>query len=135
MPSPLRIVVADYQQDMQAFYRTMLPKMGHQVVAAVETGKALIEQCLTLKPDLLITNFRLLDMDAVEAVEEVYRERRVPVIVLTPETQQPQIRRAVRDRATAYLLKPAGKAELEAEIPLAIRHFQELEVLRRDVDV
>lgn len=135
MPSPLRIIVADHQPEMQAFYRKMLPQMGYQVVAVVETGNALIEQTLALKPDLLITDFRLLDMDAVDATEEVYRrECRVPVIILTADHQPSQIKRAVDDHAMAYLLKPAGKAELEAEIPLVIHRFQQFEALRKQVD-
>jgi len=134
MPSSFRIVVADHQAEMQAFYRSMLPQMGHRVVAVVETGNALVEQCLTLRPDLVITDFRLLDMDALDAVEEVYLEYRVPVIILTAEHQPSQIKRAIDDHAMAYLLKPAGKADLETEIPLVVRRFQEAEALRRKVD-
>lgn len=134
MPPPIRILVADHQAEMQSFYRTMLPKMGHQVAGVVDTGKALVEQCLVLRPDLVIADFRLHDMDSIDAVEEVNRTFRVPVIILTASHRPSQIQRAIDDHVMAYLLKPAGRAELEAEIPLVVRRFQEMEALRRKAE-
>ena len=51
----------------------MLPLCGHQVVAIADTGRELVEHCRSLKPDLVITDIKMPDMDGIEAAEEMPR--------------------------------------------------------------
>ena len=48
MTRPLRIAVADDEQDMQDYFRTILPRIGHTVVAVAGTGRELIDRCVNL---------------------------------------------------------------------------------------
>jgi CheY-like chemotaxis protein len=59
MTERLRILVADDERDMRDYYEMILPRLGHQVVAAVENGRDLVEQCRALKPDLVITDIKM----------------------------------------------------------------------------
>lgn len=45
MNRSLRIAIADDGSDMQEYYRTILPPLGHVVVAIAETGHELVEKC------------------------------------------------------------------------------------------
>ena len=45
MNRALRIAVADDEPDMRDYFRKILPRLGHQVVSAAETGRELLEQC------------------------------------------------------------------------------------------
>ena len=130
----LRIIVADHQPDMQEFYRRMLPQMGHELLFVAQTGQELIEQCSALRPDLVITDIRMPDMDALDAAEQVYCESHVPVIILTAEHRPDQIERAATDHVFAYLIKPIGRVQLEAEIPIVVQRFQQYEALRKQAE-
>jgi two-component system, response regulator PdtaR len=69
MSHALRIAVADVEPDMQESYRTILPELGHVVVAGVETGRELVQKCREQHPDLVITDIKMPDMDGIEPGE------------------------------------------------------------------
>ena len=67
MSRALRIAVADDEPDMRDYFRTILPRLGHEVVAVAETGRELVEQCRATRPDLVITDIKMPDMDGIDA--------------------------------------------------------------------
>jgi response regulator NasT len=130
--SSLRIAVADDEPDMRDFFEKMLPLCGHQVVSLAETGRELVQHCRDLKPDLVITDIKMPDMDGIEASMEICRERPVPVILVSAYHDPELIERAEGDHVLAYLVKPIGKVDLQPAIAVAVRRFNELETLRRE---
>ena len=79
----LRIAVADDEPEMRQFFQELLPATGHQVVGIVETGRQLVECCRLHRPDLVITDIKMPDMDGIEAAAVVNRERTVPVVLVS----------------------------------------------------
>jgi response regulator NasT len=128
----LRISVADDEQDMRDFFEKMLPLLGHQVVSIAETGHELVEHCRNLKPDLIITDIKMPDMDGIEAASIIAKECPTPVILVSAYHDPDSIQRAEADHVLAYLVKPIGKANLEPVIGLAMRRFAELQALRKE---
>jgi response regulator NasT len=128
----LRISVADDEQDMRDFFEKMLPLLGHQVVSIAETGRELVEHCRTLKPDLIITDIKMPDMDGIEASTIIGKECPTPVILVSAYHDAEMIQRAEADHVLAYLVKPIGKADLQPAISLAMRRFNELQALRKE---
>ena len=59
---------------MQEYFRTVLPVLGHVVVAVAETGRELIEKCREQHPDLVITDIKMPDMDGIDAAAQIYRD-------------------------------------------------------------
>jgi two-component system, response regulator PdtaR len=132
MNRPLRIAVADDEPDMQEYFRTILPGLGHEVVAVAGNGRALVEACLNLKPDLVITDIKMPDMDGIEAAVQLYRNGPVPVILVSAHHDPEFIRRAEADHILAYLVKPIKQADLEPAIALAVRRFEQFQALRKE---
>lgn len=132
MPQSLKIAVADDEADMRDFFEKMLPLCGHQVVSVAETGRQLIEHCRELRPDLVITDIKMPDMDGIEASMEICREHQLPVILVSAYHDPELIERAEADHVHAYLVKPIGKADLAPAIAVAMRRFSELQVLRQE---
>src|SRR5262249_43028276 len=106
MNRSLRIAVADDEPDMRDYFRKILPRLGHQVVSVAETGRELIEQCHQSRPDLVITDIKMPDMDGIDAAIGLYREKPVPVILVSAYHEPELIARAEADHILGYLVKP-----------------------------
>jgi AmiR/NasT family two-component response regulator len=132
MSAKLRIAVADDEADMRDFFERILPQCGHQVVAVAETGAQLVEHCRRLKPDLVITDIKMPDMDGIAASSAICAERPVPVILVSAYHDPQLIDRATSDHVMAYLVKPIGQADLEPAIAVAMRRFQQVEEVCRE---
>jgi response regulator NasT len=128
----LRITVADDEQDVRDYFSTFLPALGHHVVAAARTGKELVQQCRVTKPDLVITDIKMPDMDGIEAAPEVCRDRPLPVILVTAYPEPDLLDRPGAECVLGYLVKPIKQADLAPAITLAVRRFEQFRALCRE---
>ncbi len=132
MSRSLRIVVADDEEFMLNYYREILPSLGHEVVAAATTGRELIELCRRHRPDLVITDIRMPDMDGIEAASAVGPEVQAPVILVSAYYDEELVRRAESDHVMAFLVKPIKKPDLLPAIALALWRFEQFQALRKE---
>jgi response regulator NasT len=134
MPSEktLQIVVADDEQDMRDYFRKILPRLGHKVLACAENGQELVDQCRKLKPDLVITDIKMPDMDGIEAASHIYADNPIPVILVSAYHGADLIARAEADHIMGYLVKPIKHADLEPVIALAMKRFEQFQALRKE---
>ncbi len=128
----LRILVADDEADMREYFQRILPLLGHVVVDAASDGAQLVALCKKLKPDLVITDIKMPDMDGIEAASRIYQDGAVPVILVSAFHDADFIRRAEADHILAYLVKPIKQADLEPAIAIATRRFEQFEALRKE---
>jgi response regulator NasT len=132
MNPSLRIAVADDEPDMRDYFKKSLPRLGHQVVAVAQNGRELVEQCRSLRPDLVITDIKMPDMDGIDAAIQIYRDRPIPVILVSAYHDPELIARAEADHILGYLVKPIKQADLGPTIALAMRRFEQFEALRQE---
>jgi response regulator NasT len=127
-----RIAVADDEQIMRECFERLVPLLGHKVVAAAATGRQLVEECARAQPDLVITDIKMPDMDGIEAVQQMNRERPVPAVLVTGHDSPELVERAIAIPALAYLVKPIKPTDLGPAIVLTMSRFEQLQALRRD---
>jgi two-component system, response regulator PdtaR len=132
MSASLRIAVADDEPDMRDYFRKCLLRLGHQVVVVAENGKELVERCRQSRPQLVITDIKMPDMDGIDAAVQIYRDRPIPVILVSAFHDPTLIERAEADHILGYLVKPIKQADLEPAIALAIRRFEQFEALQSE---
>jgi response regulator NasT len=132
MSRSLRIAVADDELDMRDYFAKILPVLGHTVVAVAENGKDLVEKCRTAKPDLVITDIKMPDMDGIDAAGRIYRDGPIPVILVSAYHDGEFIQRAEADHVLAYLVKPIKQADLEPAIAIAMRRFEQFQAMRKE---
>lgn len=132
MTRSLRIAVADDEPDMQEYFQTILPRLGHSVVSVASTGQELVDQCRESQPDLVITDIKMPDMDGIDAAAYIYRNGPVPIILVSAFHDAEYIRRAEADHILAYLIKPIKAADLEPAIAIAMRRFEQFQALRKE---
>lgn len=134
MNRSLSIVIADDEPRMREFFRKALERLGHRVVAEAGTGKELIEFCRNLRPELVITDIQMPDMDGIEAASEIAREQAIPVILVSAFHDDEYIERARQNHILAYLIKPITDTDLQPAIAIAMDRFQEFQMLRRETN-
>ena len=106
--------MADDHPVVRAGIRGMLETQDDfQVIAEAENGHEAFEQIAKLKPDVVLMDLRMPEMDGVEAIgkiKEKYPD--INILVLTTYDTDADIVRAVEAGATGYLLKDAPREEL-----------------------
>jgi response regulator NasT len=126
MCETLRIVVADDEPEMRDYLQTVLPRLGHQVVAVAEDGRQLVERCRELNPDLIVTDIKMPGEVGIAAALSAHRERPTPVILVSAYHEPETLALALVDNVMAYLIKPVTEPDLKAAITVAtlrFRHF------------
>lgn len=132
MSRALRIAIADDEDDMRDYFCTILPVLGHAVVAAAGTGRELVEKCREARPDLVITDIKMTDMDGIDAATLINKDAAIPVILVSAFHDPETITRAEQGHILAYLVKPIKQADLEPAIAIAMRKFEQFQALRRE---
>jgi response regulator NasT len=132
MNGQLRIVVADDEIDMREYFQVILPGFGHSVVAVASTGRELVEACKQYRPDLVITDIKMPDMDGIDAARQIYRQSPVPIILVSAYHEPELVRRAEEEHILAFLVKPIKQADLEPAIAIATRRFAQFQTLHRE---
>ncbi len=115
------VVVVEDDPQIRRFLRTVLPADGFDVHEA-ETGERGLVEAATRKPDLVILDLGLPDLDGVEVVRRLREWSTVPVIILSARAREQDKIAALDAGADDYLTKPFGAGELLARLRVALRH-------------
>ena len=114
----VRILVADADDDTRSLYREALTHAGCEVIAAADGRDALVE-ALARRPTLVVTETRLPVVDGYGLCEVLRRDpltRTVPILVVTTDTRDVEMKRARVAGADAVLNKPVTPDVLLCEI-------------------
>ena len=114
------IVVIEDERQIRRFLRTSLEAEG-MVVHEAEAGRQGMVEAATRKPDLLIVDLGLPDIDGVEVIREVRSWTDMPIIVLSARNEEAEKVVALDVGADDYLTKPFGVSELLARIRAQLR--------------
>jgi two-component system, OmpR family, KDP operon response regulator KdpE len=116
---PAVILIEDDPQ-IRRFLRTGLQSHGFEIHEA-ETGKLGLAEAANRKPDLVILDLGLPDVDGVEVVKALREWSAMPVIVLSARATETDKVSALDAGADDYLTKPFGLGELLARMRVALR--------------
>lgn len=117
----LRIAVADDESEMRQFLQKAGSHLGHDVVVVAENGHDLVVGCTRTRPDLIVTDLIMPELDGLSALDAIRRQFPIRAIVITAH-DWPELRsRAQQMGVLAYLVKPVGLNELRPLIDAAAR--------------
>lgn len=114
MTERIKLLIADDHPVVRMGLRGMLDgQEDFEVVAEVENGVQAVEAAERLRPDVVLMDLRMPEMDGVTATTRIVeRTPGVRVLVLTTSDSGADILRAVEIGATGYILKDAPREEL-----------------------
>ena len=116
-----KILVVDDDPSLLKALRIGLTARGDEVVVA-HNGTEAVQQVALTRPDLLILDLGLPDIDGVEVCRRVRAFSDVPIIVLSAYGDERRKVEALDSGADDFVTKPFGMAELEARLRVALRH-------------
>jgi two-component system KDP operon response regulator KdpE len=118
-----RLLIVDDEPAIQRFLKTALDN-GEFSLLQAESGHAALTAAAAAKPDIILLDLGLPDMDGVEVIERIRQWSQVPIIVLSVRDRETDKVRALDTGADDYLTKPFGVGELLARIRATLRRSQ-----------
>ena len=128
-----RVIVADDESLIRMDLREMLTNLGYLVVGEVADGRSAVNQARELRPDVVVMDIKMPDMDGIEAAKILTEERVAPVVLLSAYSQRELVERAREAGVVAYLVKPYREEELAPAIEVALARFAEFKDLEKQV--
>lgn len=120
MTNPIRVLVADDQALVRGSFRVLIETSpGMVVVGEAGTGAEAIALTETERPDVVLMDVRMPEMDGIEATRQICRSpsaRSTRVLILTTFDLDAYVYDALRAGASGFLLKDSPPAELLAAI-------------------
>jgi two-component system KDP operon response regulator KdpE len=124
MSSTATIILIEDEVQIQRFVHAALEDAGF-TVHSTPSGKQGVIDTGTRKPDAIILDLGLPDMDGIDVIRQIRSWSNVPMIVLSARTQEAQKVSALDAGADDYLTKPFGTAELLARIRAQLRRHSQ----------
>lgn len=128
-----RIIIADDESLIRLDLREMLTHLGYDVIAEAGDGRTAMDLARKLRPDLMIMDIKMPEVDGIAAAEELTRERIAPVVLLTAYSDQQLVERARMAGVVGYVVKPFREAELMPVIEISRARFDEFRMMEREV--
>ncbi len=124
MNNKYKILIVEDEENIRTVLEALLEKNGYQVLLAKNgAGGQMLFQ--SHRPDLVILDLGLPDMDGMQFLREIRKEETTPLIVLSARTDESDKVKALDFGANDYVTKPFGSAELMARVRTAIRNSRQ----------
>ena len=117
-------LVIDDERPIRRLLRLLLERQGYQVYEA-ETGDLGLQQAASRRPDVILLDLGLPDMDGLTVLKRLREWTRTPVLILTVRDSESDKVAALDNGADDYLTKPFGAEELLARLRALRRHSPE----------
>lgn len=130
---PTRIIVAEDDTVIRMDLKEELQRQGYLVVGDVGDGLSAVNLARELRPDLVVMDIRMPEMDGISAAEILTREKIAPVVLLTAFSDEELIERANQAGVVHYVTKPWRASDLKPAIEIALSRFQEFRAIESRV--
>ncbi len=123
----LRIVIADDEAIIRLDLRKMLEDLNYDVVAEAADGVQAVEAAKAYKPDVVILDIKMPEMDGIDAAKIITDAKIAPVLLLTAYSQIDLVNRAKDAGVFSYLVKPFKSADLMPQIEVTVARWESMQ--------
>jgi len=134
MMENLRIVIADNESIIRMDLKELLEEAGHEVIGEAADGLKAVEMTRKLKPDLVIMDIKMPEMDGIAAAKMISNEKLAPVLLLTAYSQKEIVEKAKDSGVLAYLVKPVKESNLFPAMEIALSRFKEYVAIEQELN-
>lgn len=130
----LKIVIADNESIIRMDLKEILESAGHTVVGEAVDGVKAVELTRKFKPDLVIMDIQMPELDGIGAAKIISNEKIAPVLLLTAFSQKEIVDKAKESGVLAYLVKPVKETNLFPAMEIAVSRFNEFLQLENEFE-
>jgi response regulator NasT len=131
--APRRVVVAEDESLIRLDIVEILRDNGFDVVGEAGDGETAVQLATELRPDLVIMDVRMPQLDGIKAAERLTRDHVAPVVLLTAFSQKELVEQASEAGALAYVVKPFTPNDLLPAIEIALARYAQIVALESEV--
>ncbi|HHW51088.1 MAG TPA: response regulator [Pseudoclavibacter sp.] len=128
-----RVVVAEDESLIRMDIVETLKENGYTVVGEAGDGETAVQLATELRPDLVIMDIKMPQLDGISAAEQLSRDNIAPVVLLTAFSQKELVERATEAGAMAYVVKPFTPNDLLPAIEIALSRYQQIVTLEEEI--
>jgi AmiR/NasT family two-component response regulator len=128
-----RIVIAEDEAIPRMDLREMLENLGYLVVGEAGDGVSAVNMARELRPDLVVMDIKMPEMDGIAAARVLTEERISPVLLVTAYSYHDLLDDAKDAGVLAYVAKPFGEAQLVPAVEVALARFREFRALEKEL--
>jgi pilus assembly protein CpaE len=126
------LIVDDIADTRENFSKLLMFERDIEVIGTAGSGPEAIELCRTLRPDVVLMDINMPEMDGIKAAEILSTEMpAIGIIMMSVQSEQDYLRRAMLAGAREFLVKPCSGDDLVK----SIRHVYRLEASKRAMAV
>jgi two-component system KDP operon response regulator KdpE len=125
--SGVRVLVVDDEAAIRRYLRASLSAHGYAVFEA-DSGQAALSSVTAIRPDLVILDLGLPDLDGIEVTRLLRTWTQLPILILSVRGQEADKIAALDAGADDYLTKPFGTGELLARMRVVLRRSSQAKV-------
>src|SRR5512133_1585896 len=118
---PIAVLIIEDELAIRRFLRVSLAESGYRVIDA-GSGQQAMRRLRLDKPDIIILDLGLPDVDGLDIIREVRQTSPVPIVVLSSRADERGKVEALDLGADDYVTKPFGIGELMARLRTSLRH-------------
>jgi len=119
-----RVLIVDDERAIRRFLRASLNAQGYNLEEA-SNGREALSLVVSFRPEVIVLDLGLPDMDGVEVIRQLREWSQIPVIVLSVREGEKDKVAALDAGADDYLTKPFGNQELYARMRVALRRVSQ----------
>ncbi|MCC5909166.1 MAG: response regulator transcription factor [Clostridiaceae bacterium] len=130
----IRLLVVDDEKNIVELIRMNLIKSGFEIIPCYN-GLDALEKAYYEKPDLILLDLMLPDMDGLEVCRRIRLDKNMndtPVIMLTAKSEEADKVIGLGLGADDYITKPFGMRELEARIRTVLRRISNTSIMIKE---
>ena len=132
MSEARKVVVAEDESLIRMDIVETLREHGFDVVAEAGDGEEAIAQAIEHKPNLVVMDIKMPNMDGITAAKKM-AELKIPVVLLTAFSQKELVEQAAEAGAMAYVVKPFTPTDLIPAVEIALSRHSQVLALENEV--
>lgn len=129
----MKVLIVDDESLIRMDLRDQLESAGYEVLGEGRNGVEALRLAMELKPDLILMDVKMPELDGIEAARQIRHKQPCPVVLLTAYSQADLVKKAGESGVYGYLIKPVREEQLIPALEMAYHRFAEDMALKQNI--
>ena len=121
----IQVLIVEDDYLVGEMIKGLLQDAGYSIAGEALDGLEAVKKTQSLRPDVVLMDIKMPEMDGIEAAKRIYEYCPTPVVVLTAYDTPDLVQKASETGVGAYLIKPPNAYEIDRAITIAMARFED----------